>query len=552
MKVSVDKLRMSFDPRTIEHLGVKMYSVLPNAIAELIANSYDADATRVDIKLYEDGENRRICVIDNGNGMSFEEINEKFLRIGRKRREEDQGISSSLRRRVTGKKGLGKLAFFGIGDEIKITTYKAGVCVSFTMNWSELINSKNAEYEPKFSILKCPVEKKGTIVEVGKLKRRSNFDVNQLAISLSKLFNLFDRTFRVYLSLNDSKPTQVDQKLKFQNLARQFVWHIPNDVNNEYLIDNGINGEIISTEKPLAPGLRGITLYAKGRLVNLPEFFGASESSHAYSYLTGWLNVDFVDDYCEDVISTDRQSLNWEEPVVADLRRHLKTLVQQIEKAWREKRREHRVKIASDKSQINFNRWYGTLSPKTESKVRAVVDTVVDSSELEKSSQTRILTKLHQLIPEYAEFDWRHLHPKVKEKAEEYYRNKDYYHATEEVVKCFLAEVRKKVNDFSIGNIADRGLVQRAFGPDGLLSVTGPFKKKNGDDFSEKSKENIETGQRLLSEGVVAGVRNVLAHEEVEELMHSGLFRQEDCLNMLSLLSHLFKRLDDSILVEEK
>ena len=37
-------LRMSFDPQTIEHLGVKMYSQIPNAVAELIANSYDADA----------------------------------------------------------------------------------------------------------------------------------------------------------------------------------------------------------------------------------------------------------------------------------------------------------------------------------------------------------------------------------------------------------------------------------------------------------------------------------------------------------------------------
>ena len=38
------KLEMSFDPQTIEHLGVKMYSQLPNAIAELIANSYDAES----------------------------------------------------------------------------------------------------------------------------------------------------------------------------------------------------------------------------------------------------------------------------------------------------------------------------------------------------------------------------------------------------------------------------------------------------------------------------------------------------------------------------
>ena len=45
------------------------------------------------------------------------------------------------------------------------------------------------------------------------------------------------------------------------------------------------------TKKPLKPGLRGISLFANGRLVNAAEFFGVSESSHAFSYFTGWLDV---------------------------------------------------------------------------------------------------------------------------------------------------------------------------------------------------------------------------------------------------------------------
>ncbi|WP_100467589.1 hypothetical protein [Mycobacteroides abscessus] len=42
--VSSDLL-LKFDPLTIEHLGSNMYSRLPNAVAELVANAYDADAT---------------------------------------------------------------------------------------------------------------------------------------------------------------------------------------------------------------------------------------------------------------------------------------------------------------------------------------------------------------------------------------------------------------------------------------------------------------------------------------------------------------------------
>src|SRR5690625_429490 len=120
------ELLMSFDPHTIEHLGVKMYSNLPNALAELIANAYDADAESVFINLYDNGDEKRIQVIDDGAGMSFEDLNEKFLRIGRKRREEDDRYSPSGKRKVTGRKGLGKLAFFGLSETIDIETSAKG------------------------------------------------------------------------------------------------------------------------------------------------------------------------------------------------------------------------------------------------------------------------------------------------------------------------------------------------------------------------------------------------------------------------------------------
>ena len=196
------KLKMSFDPHTIEHLGVKMYSVLPNAIAELIANAYDAEAKVVNVVLKEDEGEKSISVIDDGVGMTFQEINNNFLRIGRKRRKEDNGMSPNGIRKVTGRKGLGKLAFFGIGDTINIETKKDGKCVKFTLKWDDLINSKTPEYEPHFDISDCAREETGTMIELKDLKRKSAFDKQGLAISLSKLFNFFDESFKVYISYN--------------------------------------------------------------------------------------------------------------------------------------------------------------------------------------------------------------------------------------------------------------------------------------------------------------------------------------------------------------
>ena len=85
-----EKLQLKFDPRTIEHLGIKMYSQLPYALAELVANAYDADATEVTVMLYDNVSNdKRIIIRDNGDGMSYGEIKGNFLVKGRKRRDTD-------------------------------------------------------------------------------------------------------------------------------------------------------------------------------------------------------------------------------------------------------------------------------------------------------------------------------------------------------------------------------------------------------------------------------------------------------------------------------
>lgn len=73
------KLVMRFEAHTIEHLGVKMYSHTPPAIAELIANSYDACAKEVHIRLYS-REQFKIEVEDNGDGMTFDEVNDFFFK----------------------------------------------------------------------------------------------------------------------------------------------------------------------------------------------------------------------------------------------------------------------------------------------------------------------------------------------------------------------------------------------------------------------------------------------------------------------------------------
>ena len=141
---------MRFDPRTIEHLGVKMYSTLPPALAELISNAYDADAGEVSLKFHEQNSTpKSIQIIDDGDGMCADDVQAKFLVIGRNRRKEDgDEISTKHHRLPTGKKGLGKLALFGLAKTITITTRREGKESKFVLDWDSLINSSGS-YKPE-------------------------------------------------------------------------------------------------------------------------------------------------------------------------------------------------------------------------------------------------------------------------------------------------------------------------------------------------------------------------------------------------------------------
>ncbi len=133
---------MPFEPMTIEHLGLRLYSTLPPVIAELVSNSYDAEATKVEVVLPSEDitEETEVIVRDYGHGMNSDELQDEYLPIGRKRRGPDEKlvVSKNGKRRVSGRKGLGKLSAFGIANEIEIRSVKAGRAVTLRLNYDEM------------------------------------------------------------------------------------------------------------------------------------------------------------------------------------------------------------------------------------------------------------------------------------------------------------------------------------------------------------------------------------------------------------------------------
>lgn len=539
-----DQLKMSFDPMTIEHLGVRMYSTLPPVLSELIANSSDADSPTVDIKLNDAGDNKEIVVADTGDGMSFTELNEKFLRIGRNRREDEHTDTTPNGRKVIGKKGLGKLSFFGIASEIEVITRKEGFENVFVMRWEDIkaAGVTGNEYEPTAIRINEPCDPalKGTIITLRGIQRVTDFSPTELATSLSKIF-ITDDEFVIRIQHNDEEPILVENERKYESLEKEVEWSVPADIteNADYLQEKGITGHLIATKTPIAPktNMRGITLFSRKKLVNLPEYFSDSTSSHFYSYLTGWLEVDFIDDLPEDVIATNRQSLNWDHPVMAELRDKLRGILNWLERDWRKKRESSRQKKLSDTTGINIPDWLSKVPEDVRALLAPLLDAVVKDSELTEEATGAVVRSAHTLVPEYPKYHWRHLHAEIQAIAKDDYVNERYFDAAEKASRLYMQRVKERSG---VDSGRDSNDIDSAFNQgDGKLMVT---------DCADTTKRNIQEGQRLLSSGMVAGFRNPLTHnpEYQKKLIDTGLFTEKDCLDVLSLISHLFRRLDSA------
>lgn len=548
-----EKLQLKFDPRTIEHLGIKMYSQLPYALAELVANAYDAGAENVEVKLYDDEANaKRIVIIDDGDGMSYEDVAEKFLVIGRKRRDSDESRENSKGRKITGKKGVGKLALFGIGKTIKIETTSAGESTktSFTLDWDNILSEPSGTYYPETEIIeKEDYNEKGTKITLYNLSRISDFDHESTAISLSKLFNCFDVDFKIMLSKNDQQPIVLTRELRYEGMNKEFEWDVESIstvINSDYPYKGELKGKIVSSKKPMKQDLRGITLYVNGRLANVPGFFGVSEAGHTFSYLSGWIDADFLDEFDKDLISTDRQSLSWDLPEAADLRDYLQKIIRFLVRDWSAKRKKAKEEANTVRSGINTSEWFEKVPDDVRPKLTNVINEISDKPEMDDEDFSGVVRQVYDLIPPYTYYHYRVLHEQIRDASKTYYENQDYYAAFVEATKRYKNAVKDKSG---VVATLDLDIVTNAFGAalSKPLETTANYKvRPNGQPFSKTTIDNIEEGQMSLSRGVIQGGRNIVSHEEHKDLKETGLFTEKDCLDMLSLLSHLFKRLDDS------
>lgn len=129
---SLKKKNLTIDAGIVTSLGrgsIKDYST---AILELIKNSYDAGASLVDIEIINNHINPHasyIRIADNGCGMTEEDIDNYWLRVGYSEKRNEKFINN---RRKTGEKGIGRLSADRLGSILEMrsrTPYDGDKCI---------------------------------------------------------------------------------------------------------------------------------------------------------------------------------------------------------------------------------------------------------------------------------------------------------------------------------------------------------------------------------------------------------------------------------------
>ena len=216
---------MTISLNVLNHLGLNLYSNTPAVLAEVIANSWDADATKVDVVF--DIKKKTITVTDDGCGMNREDVNSKYLYVGYQKRlshgpSSQEILTPTYCRQPMGRKGIGKLSLFSIANEIRVFTHVMdGGSEAFLMDAEKIraaIDIENPSivhrYEPEEIAINGDVpEPQGTRIRITELKRLrlSNASVTALRRRIARRFSVFGSAHNFNVTINGEPVTLADR-----------------------------------------------------------------------------------------------------------------------------------------------------------------------------------------------------------------------------------------------------------------------------------------------------------------------------------------------------
>ena len=219
----------------VVQLGENLYKNTYGVLIEYITNSYDADASFVKINI--DRIKGTVTIEDDGVGMTLDELGDNFLKVGNNRRKKYITKTTDKGRLVTGRKGFGKLACFGLFKSFKVDTYKNNQKSTLIVT-SKLNEDDEFEYEALIDEESTPIQhSNGTIIYLSE-NTSEIVDNESLSESIAKRLNImYDGTatdpigFKIFLE--DYEINQSYRNQLVLNHDIKFSYKIPEDIDSQ-------------------------------------------------------------------------------------------------------------------------------------------------------------------------------------------------------------------------------------------------------------------------------------------------------------------------------
>jgi hypothetical protein len=359
------ELVLTFAGNVVKLLGVQMYSGRPvPAIAELISNAWDADAKRVEVRVpldeawSPDNPKQIIEVSDDGVGMTWEMVRDAYLDVGRDRRETEKTDRSRGGRLLQGRKGVGKLAGFGIADIVEVQTVhkdldpalRKRVLIWFRLSLSDLKKAKRGP-APVDLVYAGPISqapqggrtKRGTTITLRRLPEKQVQNADRFHHSMAQRFLLIGPQFRVRINGED---------LRDEDIELQWRWPKRDWATEEIEGCGPVQYWVGFTAQPRKQNegeLSGILIYTRRKISQEATFFdisGGVTGQHGLRYMVGKVKVEWLDAGTDapDLIATHRGSIAWESPQGQALQAWGQKLVKKYLVEWAKRRTELRQK----------------------------------------------------------------------------------------------------------------------------------------------------------------------------------------------------------------
>ena len=207
----MDRMRFKISSALKDLVGKDLIINDNIAIFELVKNSYDAYATKVEITFEED----RIIIADNGKGMTFDDVRNKWLFLGFSAKkdgsEDEHGKNASYRDRIkrhyAGAKGIGRFSCDRLGQRLVLSTKDetSSKITQIFVDWSEFEQDQRTEFaeiEIEYKYIDANIyfpdnSNSGTILEITGLSTTDKWTrkkILELKRSLEKLINPLSET----------------------------------------------------------------------------------------------------------------------------------------------------------------------------------------------------------------------------------------------------------------------------------------------------------------------------------------------------------------------